>query len=235
MLGVTIIVDGKSIHTFNDWGLKWYGLEISSPEAKTYYLDIPGGDGNLDLSESLTGDIKYDNRKINFKFDIDGDYYRWTDKSSEIMNYLHGKKTKLILDTDPGFYWCGRVELSSSKEDFSFGELELTADVDPYKYETISSLEDWKWDIFNFETGVIRDYRNLNVNGELKVVIPGTRKKVCPTIQSSAAMELWLDGNIINIKQGTYKYLDVVLPEGDNILTFKGKGIISIEYRGGSL
>lgn len=235
MLGVTIIVDGENIHTYKDWGLKWYGLEISSPDPKTNYIDIPGGDGKLDLSEALTGDIKYDNRKIKLKFDVDGDYYKWIDKSSEIMNFIHGKKAKIILDTDPSFYWYGRIELSSGKEDFSLGELEITADVEPYKNDLISSLEDWKWDIFNFETGVIRDYRNLNVDGKLKVVIPGTRKKICPTIQSTSNMELWVDGNIINIKQGTYRYWDIVLSKEDNILTFKGVGAISIEYRGGSL
>ena len=46
-------------HTFKDWGLICTKIEISDPERKTYYVSIPGRDGDLDLSEALSGEIQY--------------------------------------------------------------------------------------------------------------------------------------------------------------------------------
>ena len=34
---------------------------------------------------------------------------------------------------------------------------------------------------------------------------------------------------------GSTQVLDIELVEGDNILTFTGNGIVSVDYRGGSL
>ena len=175
MLGVTVEVNGVEKHTFKDWGLKWYGVDISTPTPQTYYIQVPGMNGKLDLSEALTGDIQYDNRSIKLIFETDGNYFNWLSISSKIYNFLHGRIAKLTLDIDPGFYYQGRVTLSSTKEDFVLGELVLTADVEPYKLDANSSLEPWKWDTFSFVDGIIREYKDLKVDGNLKLVIPVVR------------------------------------------------------------
>ena len=40
-------------HSYEEWGLKLISITIGLPEPKTVLIDIPGGDGVLDLSESL--------------------------------------------------------------------------------------------------------------------------------------------------------------------------------------
>lgn len=235
MLGATIIVNDKKIHTFNDWQLKWSVVEISSPSPKTYMVDIPGADGQLDLTESLTGDVKYDNRKIKLSFVTSGDYREWSSISSFILNFLHGKVAKIILDIDANFYYIGRLTLSSDKDDFVFGELILTGDIDPFKYEIDNSINDWTWDGFSFLDGIIREYKDLIVDKKLIVNIPGRRKTIYPKIISSAPMKLNFNGKDYDLPIGTVQLLDSGLTDGDNILTFTGNGIVSIEYRGGSL
>ena len=235
MLGVTIIVGDKKIHTFNDWKLKWFEINISSPEPKKYTVDIPGRDGYLDLTESLMGDVKYNNRIITLNFEIDGDYFEWATISSMINDFCHGQKAKIILDTDFNYYWEGRITLSSTKEEYSFGELELTIDADPYKYEKINSLENWEWDEFSFVDGIIREYKDLEVNGTLNLIIAGRRKKIYPYITCSSAMDVIFKDKLYNLKKGTTQVLGIALVEGENILTFSGNGTVSVEYRGGSL
>lgn len=235
MLGVTIDIDGQKLHTFNDLKLKWYSVEISSPDPKTYTIDVPGMDGELDLTESLIGDIKYNNRKIVLKFEVDGDFYDWSTISSKINNFCHGKKANIILDTDINYYWQGRVTLNSTKEDYSYGELELKIDADPYKYEVYGGLDKWKWDTFNFEDGIIREYKDLEVNSTLTVIIPGRRKTIYPYFTTSIGLQVVFEGVTYTLPLGTSQVLGIALKEGDNILTFIGGGKVSIDYRGGSL
>ena len=44
------------------------GYTLEPPEPKTYTIDIPGGDGVIDLTESLSGDVVYNNRHQEFTF-----------------------------------------------------------------------------------------------------------------------------------------------------------------------
>lgn len=235
MLGVTIEVDNIKKHTWKDWHLKWCNIVISSAEPKTNYIDVPGMDGQLDLSEALTGDIQYKNRSLTLKFETNGDFIKWSIISSEIMNFLHGRKAKIILDTDLGFYYIGRLTLASTKEDYFYGELTLTGDVEPYKYEITSSTDNWLWDTFSFENGIIRDYKDLVVSETLQLIIKGRRKIIYPKITTSAAMSVNFNNKTYNLNVGENIMYDMPLKEGDNILTFNGNGTVSIDYRGGSL
>ncbi len=230
MIGATI----GTKHT-DTWGLRLKQINISMPAAKTMTIDIPGADGILDLSEVLTGDVKYGNRNIELVFDIVNDYYNFPSISSEIANYIHGKKLKLVLDTDKGFYYFGRFSIDNKKSDFRIGEIVISGDVEPYKHEVLSSIEEWMWDDFNFTSSIIRDYKDLVVSGSLALTIQGRRKKVVPTFITNAIMTVTFNGVNYELPIGSTQVLEIELVEGDNILTFTGTGIISVDYRGGSL
>jgi hypothetical protein len=52
MLGVTI----GDKHTYRDFGLRWLEpYTIDYPEPWTFIVDVPGTDGQIDLTEALTG------------------------------------------------------------------------------------------------------------------------------------------------------------------------------------
>lgn len=232
-LGVTI---GEK-HTLKDWNLGWTAITLGFPETKTYEQDIFGADGVLDITEAVTGgDVKYKNRSISLEFETpDEDFFEWGVIVSEVANYLAGQKKKIRLDTDPSFYYIGRLTIDVEKTDRLNGKLVISGDVDPYKYEIYSSLEDWVWDTFNFETDIIREYKDIKVDGEYQLCILGRRKRIIPVIECNSPMEVIYNGASYNLPKGKSKVFDIWLTDGENILTFKGNGTVSVDYRGGSL
>ena len=221
-------------HT-DTWGLRLKQINVSMPAAKTMTIDIPGADGILDLSEILSNDIKYGNRDIELVFDLLNDYYNFPSISSDIANFVHGRKHKIILDTDPSFYYLGRLQIDNKKSDFRIGEIVISGDVEPYKFEKYSGLEEWLWDDFNFNDGIIREYKDLIVIGTLVLNIPGRRKKISPIFITNSIMTVTFNSIIYQLPIGSTQVLDIELLEGDNILTFSGNGTASVDYRGGSL
>lgn len=224
-------------HTLRDWKLGWLSITLGFPEPKTYEQDIPGADGSLDFTEAMTpGDVKYKQRSITMELDmLDKDYFDWNAKISEIANYLVGQKFKIFLDSDPAFYYIGRLKLETEKDEKAESKITISGEVDPYKYEKYSSLESWTWDDFNFETGIVREYKELQVNGSYELYIPGHRKKIVPIIECSAAMQVTYNGKTYSLPDGKSKVFDIWLGEGANYLTFTGNGTVSVDYRGGSL
>lgn len=222
-------------HTEDNWGLIWTDLILSAPEAKTVKVEIAGADGIVDLTEALGG-VKFHERKAEFDFVLqDRNIETWHKITNEIMNYIHGKRLQIILDTEPEFYYEGRFSVDSQKSDAVHSVIAIVGSVDPYKYEVADSLGDWMWDDFNFETGIVREYNDLQVEGELTVIIPGLRKHVIPVITASAAMTVSYQSKSYELVAGVNKIYDLALAEGENILTFTGSGAVNIEYRGGSL
>ena len=229
-----VMIGGK--HTLRDWNLGWTGITLGFPEAKTYEQDVPGADGTLDLTEAICGDVKYKMRSLSLEFETpDNDFFEWAELISAIANYLAGQKMRIILDTDPEFFYSGRLSIDVEKTDRAKGKLTLSGDVDPYKYEKYSSLEDWLWDPFNFNTGTAREYKDIRVDGEYSLVISGRRKKVVPTFECSAPMQVTYGGQDYDLPVGKSKVFEIWIGEGEHVLTFTGTGTVSIDYRGGSL
>lgn len=227
-------------HSYLDWGLYLTSRPvISPPSPKTVYVDIPGSDGVIDLTESLTGDVKYDNRTISLEFVVIEPRARWSNIYSEILDYLHGQRMRIIMDEDPTYYYIGRLQVNEWKSDKSTSTITIEGNVEPYKLEMFSSLEEWEWDSFNFETGIIRDYRNIRVDEALTFTIEGRRKPVVPSFtvvsDDGDGIQVQFNRSTYNLPDGTNKVLNIVIKDGTNTLTFTGNGTVSIDYRGGRL
>lgn len=208
---------------------------VQPPVPKTSYQDIPGGDGSIDLSEANAGHVVYERRKITLNFGCGARIKDWPGIFSEIMRKFHGQTGKLVFDDDPEYYYTGRMKVSDYKRASTLGTFTITVEADPYKYELTAGDEDWLWDLFDLEDGVIREYGNLEVSGEYGLIIDGTEKWIIPEIVVSADMEVMFDGKKYSLKTGTNKIYDIVIKEGENLLTFQGTGTISVKYRGAIL
>ena len=227
-------------HSYRDWGLLLKSRPvISPPSPKTVYVDIPGSDGIIDLTESLTGDVKFDNRTIKCEFVVLDARNRWSDIYSEIMDYLHGQRMKVRLDEDPTYYYEGRLQVNEWKSDKVTSTITIEGDVEPYKMEMFSSLEDWEWDSFNFETGIIRDYKEIRVDESLTFTIEGRRKSVVPSFtvvsDDGSGLQVRFNGTTYDLPDGTSRVLNIVIKNDTNTLYFTGNGTVSIDYRGGRL
>ena len=220
--------------TFTDWGLKLESMSISFPEAKTDQVDIPGANGLLDLSE-VNGQICYKNRTLTLNFSLLDDYTEWHDLSSKIAKVLHGKVIKCVLPDDPNYYYEGRFSLQTTKSNDVLADFVITGDVQPFKMERYTAAENWLWDPFSFENGIVRGYSGISISGSLSVDVTGSDMPIVPKITCSAAMTVEVGGKTFELTEGVNKNYDIILGSGTNVMKFTGTGTVSIDFRGGVL
>lgn len=131
--------DGLSRNTWDDWHLAPSSRPfLAPPVMKTQIVEIPGADGVLDLSTSLTnGRPIFQNREGSWEFIVINGYGTWSDRYSEIMNYIHGKIVKVKLETDPEWYYEGRLTIENwaSPSDGTWSTITIKYSVKPYKYK----------------------------------------------------------------------------------------------------
>lgn len=234
-MGTGVTLDGR-IHTERDWGLKLISIYLPMPSPKTQTIDIPGGDGSIDLSE-INGRPTYKDREgVQLVFDLlDGDYTTWLMKYSEFAAEVHGRTIKMVLDDEPEHYYMVRLELNSEKTNPIYSKITLSGSAEPFKYDLLSSGEPWLWDIFNFQTGVIRTLMDVEITStDRSVTILGAGIDNPPVFVVTEANNLQLihGGRTYTLKVGRNRFPAVRVGKEDVTLTFSGTGKLSIEYRG---
>lgn len=235
----SIIFDDE-INTWDDWHLiPSTRPVVNPPGVKTNFIDIPGGNGSIDATEALTGYPTFENRTGSWEFYVANDYKPWEIIYSDIMNYLHGRRRKAVLEDDLGFYYEGRFSIDEWKSDKICSVITIDYNVYPYKRDIVSSGEDWLWDPFNFETGIINELKDLTVAGTLEITIPNRQERVVPTIIVSGTgsnnMILTFNSKEYSLSPGENRNAYIILQPGENTLKFTGNGTVTIDYRGGSL
>lgn len=208
------------IHSSNDLQLIQQKVEVQPAEPKLNLIDVPGADGSKDLSEQPAGRIVYKNREITWTFALypGAD---WAAKHSEVSNAINGLLCRITLDTDPGYYYLGRVSVSKHKVDGLLRQIEVKASCQPYKYK-------------QQETIVTKALATTY----LEIPLPNSRKPVVPTITVTAETTLQWGANTYTVAAGAHKFLDIELQEGNNVLQAKvasGTGEITVVYQEGAL
>lgn len=205
-------------HTYDDWGLVLTNKVLGLPTPKISSVNIEGADGVIDTSEVLTGEIKFNNRTLEFEFTMTTDYGDFNELITDISNYLHGKKLKIILDSDDEYYYVGRCQINQWSSDKRIGKIVIQCDCEPYKYTSAECIN------------------TANISGDTYVKIYGHRMTVNPIIEVSSNMTIEVDGTNRTLKaNGKNEIPDLFIKEGVNILHFIGNGIATIKYRGGEL
>ena len=210
------------VHSYWDLDLILTSAEIPPASPKTAYIDIPGADGSLDMTEAH-GEVKYSDRtgvKFIFFMNPAGDLSdaAWEEKKTKVNNLLNGQHKNVVLDKDPDYFWQGRCvvdELSSSKR---LRKIVVGARFAPYK----------------LKNDLTRETVTLT-NNPLEVTLKNSRKTVCPTIICTGNATLTVNGGEYVLSEGTHKVLDIQLHEGKTLVTVKGTGTITFEYQEGDL
>lgn len=178
------------------------GYTLSPPPPKTYIVDIPGGNGKLDLTESLLGDTAYDNRKQEFTFYVikTSDFER---VKTDVSALLHGKAYNYTLTMDPGYIYHGRFSVTSYEHTVHdlgvVGCIKIEIDTDPFKRK------------------VKQVYKVSALAGRL-FTFPSGRKRVRPTIESGGYLKVIFNGKLHILYQGTWDLNDILFTEGNNEL-----------------
>lgn len=221
-------------HSYDDFGLILSSKEIGLPEPQTETISVVGRDGDIDLTNVFGDNVTYKNRTLQFSFTALDCAKSWASVLSELSNYLHGQKMRIILDADRSFYYYGRCTINNFKSDKTTATIVVTCDCEPYKMDIIGAGTPWEWDTFSFLDGII--YINeVTVSGSKTVNLRNRRKRISPTFTCSTTMTLTYDGTEYNLSTGKTTLYDILLVEGDNEMTLTGNGTVQIEYKGGSL
>ena len=245
-------------NTWDDWHLVPTSRPVVPPPGvKTKILDIPGGDGIIDLSESLTGYPVYENRSFSQEFVVVNDFYEpvdthkeWYSTYSDIMDYLHGQRMQMLLDDDMEYYYEGRFAVNSWKSGSKISSITINASLGPYKWaRRLTTDSDWVWDTFNFETGIIFSsvFKNISVNTVTKTIQLSERligrAPVCPTfVVSNAANGIQVregtSGDWTTLQNGSHQISSIIFHGTATTIQVKtpsGTGTVSIQFRQGRL
>lgn len=211
-----------NIHSFRDLNLILSAVDIPPAKPKTTYVDVPGADGSVDLTEA-NGEVKFSDRNIKFTFTMNpmGDLSEaaWTAKMTEVSNRLNGQRFKITLDKDFNFYWLGRCTVDSYKSNKKVRQIVVTAKVSPYKLKRSETKLTFKL-----------------TSSPKKFNIVNARKSVCPVIECTGSAKITFGAATISINAGMgYKFLDIVLVEGNNQLEISGSGTVTFRFQEGEL
>lgn len=234
-MGYGITFDDK-YHTYKDWGLKLLSFYMPLPTVKENCIDIPGMDGTLDLTDAFGQPLYSDRDGIEIVFDLlDGGYSKWFTVCEKISSVLHGRKVKMTIDDESGRFYNVRLSVDYKKSDPVMSQITLSGKAEPYKYDTQSTSEQWLWDTFNFENGVIQQFGSVAVNGIKRVTIIGKGAGSVPTfnVSNSENLKLTYNGDSYDMINGKNRFPDICIAEGNlSELFFNGVGVVSIDYRG---
>ena len=178
------------------------GYTLEPPEPKTYSVDIPGGNGQIDLTSALTGDVVYNNRSQEFTF-YAIDVKNFEELKTEISKLLHGKAFDYKITMDPDYTYHGRFTVTSYDHGMytigKVGVIKVKIDADPYKSKGKRTLQ-------------------VNTAGGTIIMLQNGRKHVRPTIETDGSVKIIGNGVEIELPSGSWQPNDIIFKEGANEL-----------------
>lgn len=124
--------DFGGIHSHRDLNLIQQTVEVDPAEPKLNLVEIPGADGAVDMTEKPAGRVTYKTRKITWTFALyPGE--SWDAKHRQVSNALNGRRGNITLDTDPAYYYQGRLSVTKHKIDNTLRQITVEAICQPYK------------------------------------------------------------------------------------------------------
>ena len=222
-------------HTYDDFGLiPKSKIIFNPPSVKKTIVDIPEGNGHLDYTGLLTGNISYNNRVGTIEFvKLTGDDY--AAKYSQMLSHFHGQKMDVVLDDDPLFFYRGRFEVNTWKSKEGASTIAIDYDLEPFKYGFVSTGSmDWLWnDLFN----KIIYYGTFNVSaadvadgGKVRNLINPSGIDLTPQFTCSAPMTVLFNNTEYPLPADTTDAPGFTLQPGDNIMKFKSVGNVVVDY-----
>ncbi len=203
------------IHSYDDLNLILSAEDIPPAEPKTSFIDVPGADGSLDMTEAH-GEVKYSDRECTFTFTMNPlDSSTWEEKKTEVSNKLNGKVFKITLDKDEDYYYTGRCSVNEFSSDKRIKQIVIAARVHPYKF---------KQNVTTLNYNLTESQQTINITN--------ARKAVSPTITCTNDNTVIVFGTAtFNLSAGTHKVLDIRFVEGNNQLTLSGTGTVTFTFQ----
>ena len=204
-------------HTAKDWNLILNEKIVSPPVPKTNYISVPGRDGDLDLTEALSGVVNYQDRNASYTFLLtDGTHADRVELISQIIGVLHGQRVQ-IIDTDdyPDYYMNGRLTVTDVSNSNAYGILKIEAVCQPWRYASVQKSK-------TVTVGSAAQTVTMSNNGY---------KTVAPTLTVTGSVTLTYGSTSTTLSDGTYILAGLRFTPGVNTVTVAGAGTITISYQ----
>ena len=202
-------------NTKSDYGFIVAPYIIPMPAVQTSFVDIPGHDGMLDLTEGF-GLVRYSNRAIALTLYAVAPYEQMV---SVFVNDVHGERMKLTFDRDASFFYVGRVSVGGIEKHDGYCTITVNVNAEPYKYKQA-------------ETAVTR-------TGSGSVTLTNLRMTVVPEVTASAEATLvYQCGGIPTttvVSAGTHFVPTLLLEAGSKTVQITTTGEVVFAYREGAL
>lgn len=181
-----------------------YGLvftddyDLGFPEVKTSYVDLAGGDGSVDLTET-SGAVRYKDRTQTLTLLVP----RCTQREAEAIRtslaaLLHGRKYTYQLGVDPGYDYRGRFAIGQlTRIEHTAETIPVTVTADPYKSAGVTTMR-------------------FNARGGVRVPIDNGTRSVCPTIEVNHAAVVGYHGESWALSPGAHRITDLWLDSGES-------------------
>lgn len=208
--------------TFTDYGLLLSpNSSVGEAKPKTHYIDIPFGDGFIDLTESLTGEVSYDKREVDFSLVLPADSTKWDEIRKELVNNHHGRKQEIIMPQYPKYRFIGRLNIGTIDEDKAVAIIPISAICEPYMLKKDKTIVN----------------KVVPSDGTLTMTLSNERMATVPTITVNNTVQIVFSNKTYNHSAGTFRNGGVMLLQGDNNLVIKAQAgtTVKIEYQEGAL
>lgn len=214
--------------TWNDWSLIPSDRPVFVlPTLKTNFVDIPGGNGSLDLTTVLTDYPTYENRTGSLDFIVIEDPKRtiksWTERITDISTYLNKQPMTAILSDDPDYIYKGRFYTTNWDNGDQYSTLTIDYNIQPFKYQ--------KTPFTHTVTGSGTETLNTSDIEVQEIVFDEF------VVSGSDSYRCSIDGgmNWIRLRDGSNRIPAIRTYNGSGQIVFTGTGDVSIKYRGGKL
>ena len=212
MFEKTVNFDGEN--SWTDFKMIFKTFTLGAPTPQLVLINVPFRNGSLDETDYF-GDVTYNDRVLNMDFLID-----WGEEDpygiySNILNKLNGKRKRITISADQGWYYEGRLTVGDYSIDSGFWAFSISATVDPYKYKD--------------------SIVTANIDGSKTIEIINDVMTTIPTFTCSSRMIVTYAETEFAFEEGSSLNPLIKFTRGINQLNVQGNGTIEIAYRQGRL
>ena len=214
-------VQFDSMDSYDKWGYHLAHKVIGEAEPKYNLVQVPGGVGYIDLTGAL-GVIGYNERELELTMKDIADHNKFVRHYSAMQADIHGKRCKITLSDDPGYYWDGRCSVGAMEQDGMACYVPVVVICQPYKLKQSKTVVQ--------DDSLTEEYKEIVLSNDTMPTIPTI------TVQQETTIEY--NGATYSINTGSHRLLGIVLGAGGGKIKAKalgGSGSIKIEYQEGAL
>lgn len=216
-MGKRKIIFGQYDTALEGWTLASWVLEAA--QHKTYYVEVAGRDGDIDLSTALTdGEPKYGNRTLTVTLErSDESRLAREARIDNIINVLDGRKEKIYLPDDAMHYLIGRLHIQKDYNDPAHAAVTITAICDPWRYAGTEKL---------ITLTAITEEQSYDLENEGRMPVIPVITVSNGTIDLTCGTESW------SLEAGIYQLPSLqLIGYKTKTVTYSGSGKLEIEYR----